>query len=82
MGIFPTLADPILDPPEWGKFLLWAVDFSRLAIEKSHFSSRFYSRYPSDPAPEWDATQSKGFRRLPITSRSGVGTASVSKRKN
>ncbi len=25
---FPTLADPILDRPEWGKILLWAVDFS------------------------------------------------------
>ncbi len=41
VGIFPSLADPILDRPEWGKFLLWAVDFSRLAGKKSHFSSRF-----------------------------------------
>jgi hypothetical protein len=28
VGIFPSLADLILDRPEWGKFLLWAVDFS------------------------------------------------------
>jgi hypothetical protein len=28
VGIFPTLANPILDRPERGKFLLWAVDFS------------------------------------------------------
>ena len=49
VGIFPTLADPILDRPEWGKFLLWAVDFSRLAGKKSHLRSRFL-----EPLPEWD----------------------------
>jgi hypothetical protein len=35
---------------------------------KNHtFPAIFYSRYPSGLAPEWDATQSKGFRRLPVS---------------
>ncbi len=67
MGIFPSLADPILDRPDWEKFPVWAVDFSRLAVKKTHLPSRFYSRYPSGTAPKWDATQSKGFRRLPVS---------------